>query len=474
MHFSTTADIPLPEDPLLTIIGQEEAVRIARVVARQRRNMLLVGPPGTGKSMVAQAISVLLPRPQQEISVIHNPQNPERPIVELRQKEDVEKSFKKTKEAGKVHTPTQVPVFVAERLGFRCRRCGSISPHNIQACPSCGADKYRKDSTPFDDLLFGFQAEVLEDQVHTTRTFSSGKEEIIIYERTKEGKIVSYDKDSLKGLEYGALARPRKVIVPLNRNPFVQATGASETEFLGDIKHDPYGGHPEVGIPPYQRVMPGAVHEAHEGVLFVDELSTLGHLQRYLLTAMQEKKFSIVGRNPSSTGAAVKVENVPCDFLFVGAINTADLQKLLPPLRSRITGNGYEVLMNTVMPDTEANRDALAQFVSQEIRKDGKIPHANREAVELLINEARRRAKIIDDSAGLSLRLRDISGILKLAGDLAAVEEAPLITEAHMKNAILKSKAVEEQLTDRYGSMFKAEMSDYPYKKNDADNREVG
>ncbi|MFH1470824.1 MAG: ATP-binding protein, partial [Candidatus Micrarchaeota archaeon] len=48
MHYATTADIPLPDDPLKTIIGQEEAVKIARVVAKQKRNMLLVGPPGTG------------------------------------------------------------------------------------------------------------------------------------------------------------------------------------------------------------------------------------------------------------------------------------------------------------------------------------------------------------------------------------------------------------------------------------------
>ncbi len=474
MRFTTTADIPLPEDPLKTIIGQEEAVRIARVVARQRRNMLLVGPPGTGKSMVAQAISVLLPRPQQEISVIHNPNNPERPIVEVREKDSIEKTFKKKKDAGKSHSPSQVPVFVAERLGFRCRRCGALSPHNIHACPSCGSDKYRKESTPFDDLLFGFQAEVLEDRVHTTRTFPNGKEELVIYERTKDGKIVSYDKDSLKGLEYGAFARPRKIIVPLHRNPFVQATGASETELLGDIKHDPYGGHPEAGIPPYQRVVPGAIHEAHEGVLFIDELSTLGYLQRYLLTAMQEKRFSIAGRNPSSTGAAVKVEHVPCDFLFVGAINTADLPKLLPPLRSRITGNGYEVLMSTVMPDTEENRDALARFASQEIRKDGKIPHATHEAIEILIQEAKRRAKLIDDTSGLTLRLRDLSGIIKLAGDIAALEGAQFITEEHMKVAAIKGKGVEEQINDKYGSWFKAEMSDYHYKKGSSDNREVG
>ena len=43
MQFSSTADIPIPQDPLEQIIGQDEAVRVARIVAKQRRHMLLVG-----------------------------------------------------------------------------------------------------------------------------------------------------------------------------------------------------------------------------------------------------------------------------------------------------------------------------------------------------------------------------------------------------------------------------------------------
>ena len=92
--------------------------------------------------------------------------------------------------------------------------------------------------------------------------------------------------------------------VPLERTPFVLATGASETELLGDVRHDPYGGHPQLGTDPFDRIVPGAMHEAHEGVLFIDELPNLGHLQRFILTAMQEKRFPISGRNPQSAGAS--------------------------------------------------------------------------------------------------------------------------------------------------------------------------
>jgi ATP-dependent Lon protease len=131
--------------------------------------------------------------------------------------------------------------------------------------------------------------------------------------------------------------------------------------------------------------VPGAIHEAHEGVLFIDELPHLGHLQRFILTAMQERRFPISGRNPQSAGASVKVDNVPCSFIFVGACNIQDLEQVLSPLRSRVCGNGYEVLVNTAMPDTEENRGQLLQFIAQEIVSDGRIPHADASAIEAVI-----------------------------------------------------------------------------------------
>ncbi len=457
--FDDTSSVKVPSSLLEQVIGQEEAVRLARVIAKQRRHLLLVGPPGTGKSMVAQAISSLLSKPTQEVSVLHNPAKPERPFLEVRTRAQIEEQGRGRPPAGLTMPVEQAPPFVTERLGYRCHSCNRYSSPEAQLCP-CGAEKFRGGAGPFDDLVVGLGAPEREDSVSTTRIMA-GREELVVFERFDDRMVRALDSKELSKLDRSDTQLPRNILLTLDRPTFVQATGASETELLGDVRHDPYGGHYQIGTPPYSRVVAGSVHEAHEGVLFVDELVALGRLQRHLLTAMQERKFPITGRNASSTGASVRVDSVPCEFILVAAVNTSDLRKILSPLRSRIGGNGYELLINTVMPDTESNQQKLAQFVAQEVRRDSRIPHASSAAVEALVGEARRRAKSVDHSSGLTLRLRSLSGILKMAGDWAVSDSAPLIEEKHVKLAIERGKPVEEQIMGRYGSAYKAAMSDW-------------
>ncbi|MFA6048447.1 MAG: ATP-binding protein [Candidatus Micrarchaeia archaeon] len=462
-NVQSTASVAIPKNPLEQVVGQEQAVKIARMAAGQKRNLLLVGPPGVGKSMLAQALAYCLPRPQQEISVLHNPENPERPIIEVRTREQIARERKMENAVlGRIAEASEVPPFVAERLGLRCRRCGRLSPAAEQSCPNCGLDKHPIDQSPFGDLLSNFASDGgrVQSRVHTTRNLGGGREEIIVYERWGE-KVRVLDQHSLERLDESKRKKPRKVLVPLGRKTFINATGASETELLGDVRHDPYGGHPQIGVQPYSRVVAGAIHEAHEGVLFVDELATMQYLQRFILTAMQERKYAIVGKNPQSSGASVRVDDVPCDFILIAASNINDIQYILPPLRSRILGNGYEVLLKTTMPDNAENRQKLLQFIAQEIRKDGKIPHATMDAAGEIINEARRRAKVFDDdNNSLTLRLRDLSGIIHLAGDVAKSRGGKLIDCEDVRSAIIHGRNIEEQLAEKYGSVWKAGMKE--------------
>lgn len=462
MDFETTADIPIHKNPLERVIGQDDAVRISRIVAKQKRHLLLVGAPGTGKSMIARAIASILPPPTIEVSVLQNNERPERPILSIRNFEMLKKELLEEKTFGTQVHPYEVPEFVAEKLGFRCRRCGELSTPRLLYCPSCGADKIDRGTSPFGHLAPPQQPGRKEPTaVQATKLAEDGKQETLLYERTETDGIVMLTVEDLKKRKAAEAKKLRKIIVPLTRSTFVQVVGNNETELLGDVRHDPYGSHPEIGTPAYQRVVAGALHESHEGVLYIDEMTTLGDSQKFLLTAMQEKKFPITGRNPNSAGSIVRVENVPCDFILVGAMNINDLPSLSPALRSRIRGSGYEMVLNTMMDDTKENQARMASFVAQEIQNDARIPHASRKSVEMIIEESRKLCKSTENKSGLTLRLRTLSGIIRLAGDFASIEEAELIEPAHIQLAIKQSKSAEEQLEEKYGNIWSAGMADY-------------
>ena len=421
--------------------------------------------------MIARAISMNLPKATQEIRVSHNPENPERPFLNVIEAAEVKSEEGDEKDSvGNLVDPEDVPKSVAERLGYLCRGCGHISSPEEVNCPSCGRSKLEGQGTggnnPFGVNIMGIlqstglspQMTAGKERVNTIRV-QNGVEETVVFERAGM-KVRMLDTKALEKRNKLNKKSTSKTLVKLDRNPFVMATGASETELLGDVRHDPYGGHDKIGVPAYQRVIPGAIHEAHEGVLFVDEISHLGSLQRYILTAMQDKKFPITGRNPQSSGASVKVENVPCDFILVAACNMQDLENILSPLRSRIIGNGYEVLVDVAMPDNSHNRAKYAQFVAQEIAMDGHVPHAAIDAVEEIISEGKRRAKLDGQMNALTLRLRELGGLIRAAGDIAVMEKSKYITADHVRRAKKRSEPVEEQIKQRYGSYQKGMTHD--------------
>src|SRR6059036_1812809 len=228
--------------------------------------------------------------------------------------------------------------------------------------------------------------------------------------------------------------------------PFVDATGSHAGALLGDVKHDPFqsGG---LETPAHERVESGAIHKAHKGVLFVDEINILRmESQQSLLTALQEKRFSIIGQSERSSGAMVKTEAVPCDFLLVAAGNLDAVAGMHPALRSRIRGYGYEIYMKSTMLDSQENRLRLIRFVAQEVAKDRKIPHFDRSAVLEILREAQRRA---GRRGQLTLRLRELGGLIRVAGDIAQEESTPLVTAKHVLNAKRIARSLEQQVADR-------------------------
>ncbi len=401
--FETTADVKIPPQLGDQVIGQDDAVKVIKKAAEQKRHVILIGDPGTGKSMLARSMVDYLPKGElQDVIAYHNPDDPNEPKIRI------------------VPTGKGKEIVQAQKLEAEQKRAQKNSWMFMLVflliALSAMMFFYYKDATL---LLIGLIGGILL---------------FMVFRYT--------------GQRREALMVPKLLIThkPDEQPPFIDATGAHAGALLGDVKHDPFqsGG---LETPAHERLEPGAIHKASKGVLFIDEINMLRiESQQSLLTALQEGEFGILGQSERSSGAMVKSEPVPCDFILVAAGNLDAVGSMHPALRSRIRGYGYEVYMRNTMPDNEENRQKLIKFVAQEVSKDKKIPHFDKAAVAEIVREAQRRA---GRRGMLTLRLRELGGLVRVAGDIAIERGDKVVESKHVLEAKSIARSLEQQVTDR-------------------------
>ena len=408
LKINSTKDIKVDKKIINQVIGQEEAVEIIKKAALQRRHVLLIGEPGTGKSMLGIALAEMLPKEKLvDVVALFNPNDEHKPLIKTIPAGDGRLVINKARiQEGGMFGGQNLFLFILAVLAM--------------IAPWWARKQYNS------DIMF-------------TAFFLGG-----IFFLVGFVMVMNLNK------KMGGRAPQPKLIVDnykQEKAPFYDATGAHAGALLGDVLHDPFqtGG---LGTPANERVVAGMIHKAHMGVLFIDEIATLQpHTQQELLTALQEGKYAITGQSERSAGAMVRTEPVPCKFVLVAAGNMETIRNMHPALRSRIRGYGYEVYMGETMEDTPDNRLKIARFIAQEVIKDGKILHFSNDAISEIIEEARRRA---NRKGHLTLRLRDLGGLVRAAGDVALEEKSDLVKKSHITRAKKIARTLEQQIADKY------------------------
>ena len=394
-NIKSSKDIEVPPLLIDQVIGHEESIETIKKAAKQRRNVLLIGDPGVGKSMLAKGMAQILPHETlQDVLIYPNVEDNNHPLIRTVPAGEGKKIVKATKGSARGHEERKTLITTLAIGGI---------------------------------LVIGFfYGRILESIIAAALIL------LISLQIKPKNNVMA----------------PKLLVNNEDKRfaPFMDATGAHAGALLGDVRHDPYqsGG---LGTPAHERVESGMIHKANRGVLYIDEIGTMSmKTQQELLSAMQEKKYAITGQSENSSGAMVRSQAVPCDFVLVASGNIQVLEGMHIAMRSRIRGYGYEVFMKDYMEDTTENREKLVQFVAQEVKNDGRIPHFAPDALDEIIMEAKRRS---GKQNALTLRLRELGGLVRSSGDVAIEHGEDLVSAEHVLEAKKFARTLEQQIADR-------------------------
>ena len=475
--FDNTSQIDVPADSIERVIFQERAKMAIRKIAQNRGHILMVGRPGTGKSMLANMFKEVLKksigdylRPKNSIVAYPGkdrnhiriayeaPEKIEKVLSDLNQSIESAKDsfgeFSLADQIGAVRNVKKILLLVA-----MLALIGGVfySPAFILA-----------GLAGMGSIFMYMQENNHQAQEKIQREVNPGAKN---------------DVKHLVDMVPEVLYDPRK-----DKELMARISEPSARNMKGGFRHDPYQSG-NLHTPCQKRTYLGA--HATAPIIYIDELKTLvkGGYMADLLEIMQNKRYILEGGTNTGSGAADKSENhLKADNIIVACCNHDTLAYLQEEgdgaFLSRIEDKGEIIQMDNSVTENAENVKQVAQYVKQEvinlgeefkqawgeiIAKEGyesvrkrtehifgkHLPHDfklqerefSRNAVMEIVKELRYRAS----DGKLSSILRPINGIIKSAEFEAIFENSPLVEPQHVRKALKEHLSLEGGLSKEIG-----------------------
>ena len=468
-YLNDTSQIKVPDDPIEKVIFQDNAKKAIRKIAQNKGHMLMVGKPGTGKSLLSVMFKHVLDksmgdyiRPKKSIAgypgkdnnhvrfAYADPEKLESCISGVhREIEEAKNSIEEFSLSDQIAAIRTIKRLLLWATGLSIA-AGIFFPAAfvITGLTGIGA-------------IFMFIQE------------NNNKVQEKIQRESQTGKSVSVK--PISDLVPEILYDPRK-----DTDLMVNVSEPNSKNMKGGFRHDPYQSG-NLQTPIHQRAYLGA--HAKAPIIYIDELKTLikTRYMSALLEIMQNKEYILEGGKNTGSGAADRSENhLKADNIIIACCNHDTLMHLQEEgdgaFLSRIEDKGEIIQMEAAVPETADHIRQVAQYIKQEIislekefedtwgevfKKEGhngvrrrseqifgkklpldyklKVREFSQSAVAEIIKELRCRSS----DGKLSCMLRPINGIIKTAELDAIVDNSALVEPNHVRSALREHLSIE-------------------------------
>jgi Lon-like ATP-dependent protease len=475
--FKDTSQIKLPDDPIDCVIFQDRAKRAIRKIAQNKGHILMVGRPGTGKSMLANMFKEVLEksmgdylRPTETIVAYpgkdrnhirfayEHPSKMDLIISEVNTAiETARNALDQFSLADQIQSTRKVKIALIIATGLGAAGGFYFPPAFIAA-----------GLTGMGSIFMYMQENNHRAQEKIQRENSAGTR-----------NEVKHIQDMVPEVLYD----PRK-----ETDLMARVSEPSARNMKGGFRHDPYQSG-NLQTPCHLRAYLGA--HAKSPIIYIDELKTLvkvGYMAD-LLEIMQNKEYILEGGRSTGSGAADRSENhLKADNIIVACCNHDTLAYLQEEgdgaFLSRIEDKGEIIHMESAVPENEENVKQIAQYVKQEInnlaeefeeawgeviqnegyesvRKRSELIYGRRlpddfkptvrEFSRSAVLEISKELRCRTSDGKLSSILRPINGIIKAAEFEAVLEGASLVEPEHIRHALQEHLSLEGGISKEIG-----------------------